>query len=254
MVRGLDKWKQHFAAYTSNYVLIGGAACNLLEEEYAQNPRATKDMDLILVVEVLNADFGKHFWDFIKQGKYTSRQRGENKHEYYRFMNPEDMTYPKQLELFSRKAGLLQLPEDARIEPLHIEDDLSSLSAILMDDDYYNFTIEHSILLDEIHIANIESLICLKAKAYNDLYARKNAGENVDSRDIEKHKKDVFRLAAMMTEDATFELPVTIKADLQQFCSTVADNLPNADFMKSIGLSEMNSGFLLDIMRKSFSL
>ena len=254
MLRGLDKWKEHFVGYANNYVLIGGAACNLLEEEYAQNPRATKDLDLILVVEVLSADFGRRFWDFIRLGKYTSRQRGENKHEYYRFMNPEDVTYPKQVELFSRKAGLLQLPEDARIEPIHIEDDLSSLSAILMDDDYYNFTIEHSILFDEIHIANIEALICLKAKAYNDLYARKNAGEKVDGRDIEKHKKDVFRLAAMIAEDAVFELPVAMKADLQQFCGTVADNLPNADFMKSNGLTGMNSSSLLDVVRKSYSL
>ena len=61
MLRGLDKWKEYFAAYANNYVLIGEAACNLLEEEYAQNPRATKDLDLILVVEFLSADFGRRF-------------------------------------------------------------------------------------------------------------------------------------------------------------------------------------------------
>ena len=66
-------------------------------------------------------------------------------------MNPKDVTYPKQVKLFSRKA-VLQFPEDTRIEPIHFEDDLSSLSAILMDYDYYNFTIVHCILFDEIHI------------------------------------------------------------------------------------------------------
>ena len=254
MVRGLEKWKEHFAAYADNYVLIGGAACNLLEEEYAQNPRATKDLDLILVVEVLNAEFGRRFWDFVKQGGYRSRQRIDDKHECYRFMNPEDVAYPKQLELFSRKAGLLQLPEEARIEPIHIEDGLSSLSAILMNDDYYNFTIEHSILSDGIHIANVEALICLKARAYNDLRARKEAGEVVDGRDIEKHKKDVFRLAAMIPADSVYALPETLKDDLEQFCDSVADNLPNADFMKSIGLPGMDCDVLLDIVRRSFSI
>ena len=51
--------------------MIGGAACHWYEEEYAQNPRATKDLDLILVVEALSAEFGLKFWEFIKAGRYS---------------------------------------------------------------------------------------------------------------------------------------------------------------------------------------
>lgn len=251
MVRGLDIWKKYFAEYAGNYVLIGGAACNLLEEEYAQNPRATKDLDLILVVEALDADFGNQFWNFIKQGKYTSRQRGEKKHEYYRFMNPEDDNFPKQIEIFARKVGLLSLPEDARLEPIHIEDDLSSLSAILMEDDYYNFTIEHSFLYEGIHIANIEALICLKAKAYNDLSDRRSNGEKIDSRDIEKHKKDVLRLAVMIPGDANYDIPATLRDDVELFCSRISGSLPNADFMKSTGLGGVESKEIVDVIYKS---
>ena len=36
MVRGLDIWKEYFANYTSNYVLIGGAACYWHEEVRAR--------------------------------------------------------------------------------------------------------------------------------------------------------------------------------------------------------------------------
>ena len=151
-------------------------------------------MDLILVVESLSAEFGVKFWDFIKEGRYSSRQRGEDKHEYYRFMNPEDKRYPQQVELFSRQVDGLQLPEEARLEPIHIEDGVSSLSAILMDDAYYHFTIEHSTVYEGIHLANVEALICLKAKAFMDLQNRKNRGDNIDSDKIEKHKKDVIRL------------------------------------------------------------
>lgn len=69
-------------------MLIGGAACNLLEEELNMNPRATKDLDLVLVVEALTPDFGARLWDFIKSSNYTGRNKGENefKHEYYRFI------------------------------------------------------------------------------------------------------------------------------------------------------------------------
>lgn len=53
-----------------------------------------------------------------------------------------------------------------------------------MDEDYYRFTIEHSLQEDGAHIANIESLICLKSKAFFDLSLRKAKGESVDSKHI----------------------------------------------------------------------
>ena len=52
MVTGIERWKEYFNDYKDQYVLIGGAACNLLEEELDMNPRATKDLDLVLVVEI----------------------------------------------------------------------------------------------------------------------------------------------------------------------------------------------------------
>lgn len=63
MVRGLEKFKEYFAEYEANYVIIGGAACDLYEENFAQIPRATKDIDVILVVEALSAAFVAKFWD-----------------------------------------------------------------------------------------------------------------------------------------------------------------------------------------------
>ena len=47
MVIGIDRWKEFFKDYKDKYVLIGGAACNLLEEEFDMTPRATKDLDLV---------------------------------------------------------------------------------------------------------------------------------------------------------------------------------------------------------------
>ena len=76
-----------------------------------------------------------------------------------------------------------------------------------MDNDYYSFTIEHSRNIEDIHIANPEALICLKAKAYIEMLERNEKGEQVDNRDIEKHKKDIFRLVAMLPQDSHFNLP-----------------------------------------------
>ena len=254
MVRGLDQWKEYFAEYADNYVLIGGAACHWYEEEYAQNPRATKDLDLILVVESLSAEFGVRFWDFIKEGRYSSRQKGENKHEYFRFMNPEDKRFPQQIELFSRNTGGLQLPEEARLEPIHIEDGISSLSAILMDDAYYYFTIEHCKVYEGVHLANVEALICLKAKAFLDLKNRKNSGDIIDSDKIEKHKRDVIRLTALLSGDSVFEIPELLKKDIADFCSSVQHDLPNKDFMKSAGLGNLNAEGLIASLKRIMNL
>ena len=45
MVRGFDKFREQFRAYAGQYVLIGGAACDLLMEEAGLDFRATKDLD-----------------------------------------------------------------------------------------------------------------------------------------------------------------------------------------------------------------
>lgn len=45
---GLDIFKEYFRDYQSQYVLIGGAACDLIFEEQGNAFRATKDLDLVL--------------------------------------------------------------------------------------------------------------------------------------------------------------------------------------------------------------
>lgn len=254
MVRGIDIFKEFFKDYDDNYVIIGGTACEIHEELYAQTPRATKDIDIILIVEALSSDFVSRFWEFVKLGGYAERSKGVNdkvepKHEYFRFMKPANSNYPYQVELFSRNLGLMNFPEGARITPIPTDEDLSSLSAILMDNDYYHFTIGHSSLEDDVHIANIESLICLKCKAFLDLSNRKSLGESVDSKHIEKHKKDVIRLAAMLAPSSKYALPDTLMKDVKEFCEKVMEELPNADFLKSAGLNHVTSEQIVKQLR-----
>jgi hypothetical protein len=257
MVRGIEKFKDFFAGYEDNYVIIGGTACEVHEEIYAQNPRATKDIDIILIVEVLSSDFVAKFWEFVKVAGYVSRNKGtgegKQRHEYYRFKEPSAPKFPYQVELFSRNPGLVNFPEDAHITPVPVDEDLSSLSAILMDDDYYNFTIAHSRLEYGVHIANIESLICLKCKAYLEMLGRKDNGEQVDGRHIAKHKKDVFRLAAMLSPADIHTVPDTLKKDIDGFCGSVKDELPNADFFKSAGLKDVTAEQLLKQLKDNFT-
>lgn len=75
MVRGLDVFNNYFRQHSNNYVIIGGTACDIIIDEAGFIPRTTKDIDIILIVEVLNSNFVKQFWHFIDDGKYQQREK-----------------------------------------------------------------------------------------------------------------------------------------------------------------------------------
>lgn len=67
MVKGIDSFKNWFQGYEEQYVIIGGTACDILMTNEELSFRTTKDIDLVLIVEALNADFGRKFWEYVKQ-------------------------------------------------------------------------------------------------------------------------------------------------------------------------------------------
>ena len=147
-MEGLEKFKEAFEAFADNYVIIGGTACNIIMTGTAVRPRATHDIDMIVVVEKMTPDFAARFWQFVREAGYRPERRKSvegqaPKYELYRFLdgNPG---YPEMIELLSRHPDILCEPQGFLIEPLPVDADISSLSAIIMDDDFYHFTINHS--------------------------------------------------------------------------------------------------------------
>ena len=130
------------------------------------------------------------------------------------------------IELFTRKLDAIQLPEDAVLTPLPMDEDISSLSAILLDDDYYEF-------VDGVTVLDAAYLIPFKAKAWMDLADRKAAGEHVDSKNIKKHKNDVFRLTELIDPTAKVVAPQGVYADIQEFVQRMKNE--NVD-IKQLGL------------------
>jgi len=255
MVRGLDKFSSHFEAYKACYVVIGGVACDTHFEDQGLIFRATKDVDVVLVVEAIDARFIASFWEFIKEGEYEKKQVSEDGRKYYRFIRPQNEYYPMQLELFSRKPDLIPEWPDMTITPIPADEELSSLSAILMDDAYYHFTIENSRDVNGARIAESEALICLKAKAYLDLTRRKGAGELIDSKNISKHKNDVFRLAAILRGDSVVEAPDSIKNDLQDFISLIKEEKPDLKtIFRNMGIVPLEAQELLGQLQAVFRL
>ena len=103
------------------------------------------------------------------------------------------------IEIFSRNPDFIILEDDAVLTPLLIDDEISSLSAILLNEAYYELLKTGQKMVDGIPVLSPTCLIPFKAKAWLDLKERKLNGEQVDSKNIKKHKNDVFRLALLIT-------------------------------------------------------
>lgn len=192
MVSGIESFKEHFKDYTDCYTVIGGAACDILMTEADQDFRATKDIDMILILEDRYQEFASVFWDYIREGGYKCGWKNNPDMHFYRFTEPK-AGYPVQIELFSRTPDY-HLEWEEGIVPIYIDDDTSSLSAILLNTEYYQFMLEGRSVISNVCVLNAEYLIPFKMFALLDLNRRKKAGEHVDEKNIKKHKNDVFRL------------------------------------------------------------
>ena len=74
-VRGMDTFIEYFKDHREAFVLIGGAACDLWFAEQELAFRATKDLDVLLVLENLNAEFIARFRAFIENVGYEVKSR-----------------------------------------------------------------------------------------------------------------------------------------------------------------------------------
>ena len=217
MVLGIERFKEWFRDYEDHYAIIGGTACDLLMAEEGLDFRGTKDIDLVLIVEAINPEFGRRFWEFVRNAGYEHRNKSTGQPQFYRFSHPTEADYPFMIELFSRRVDAIVLPEDAVLTPLPLDEDISSLSAILLDDNYYQLLRSGTVVVDGVTVLGAAYLIPFKAKAWLDLTARKANGENVDSKNIRKHKNDVFRLSALLTPGTQITVNQAVWNDLQAF-------------------------------------
>lgn len=151
MVTGIDSFKEWFKGFEEQYVIIGGTACDILMTEEGMDFRATKDIDLVLIVEAISADFGRAFWGYVKAAGYRH---------------------------------------------------------------------------------------CNKAKAWIDLSDRKASGEHVDSKNIRKHKNDVFRLTELIDSSIPIPAPASVRDDIHIFVSRMAGEEVDLKQLDIVGRSK----------------
>lgn len=256
-MQGLDKFREYMSGFRSHYVVIGGVATVLTLEDRGLPARATKDVDMIIICQPESKFYMKRFWEFVKAGGYKlwKPDDEEDTHPcFYRFIKPDNREFPIQVELFSKVPEYVEVPEDVHIVHIPMEGYTSSFSAIIMDEAYYDFAVTHSEIVGDIRILKPEALIVLKAVAFLENQRLKEKGDPVDQKDIDKHKKDVYRLAYVFNGSERFEVNDTIKERLRSFVSEVEKNpIDGKNMMRGQGIPAMSmmdfSGLLRDIFR-----
>ncbi len=251
MVTGIDSFKAWFKNSEEQYAIIGGTACDILMTEEGLDFRATKDIDLVLIIEAVDANFGKKFWEYVRQAGYKHCNKSLGVPQFYRFSNPISNKYPAMIELFTRRLDAIQLPEDAVLTPLPMDEDISSLSAILLNDDYYEFLKKGKVTVDGVSVLDAAYLIPFKAKAWMDLTDCKVAGKHVDSKNIKKHKNDVFRLTELIDPNAKIVAPEGVYADIQEFVQRMKNETVD---VKQLGLVGRTKEIILEEIKTMYEI
>lgn len=251
MVNGFTKFKEYFQGFKNQYVIIGGTACDLIMENEELPFRATKDIDIVLIVESITAEFGKQFWEYVKEAGYEHLNKSTGKAQFYRFTSPKNKEYPYMIEIFSRNPDFIVLKDDAILTPLPIDEEISSLSAIILNESYYELLKSGQIMIDDIPVLRPTCLIPFKAKAWLDLNERKKNGEHVDSKNIKKHKNDVFRLAQLITNDTRQILSKEIADDMEAFLIAM-ENEPLD--LKSIDVRGNDKNKMIRLLHQCYGL
>ena len=249
MVKGIENFRAFFSQYQDQYVLIGGTACDLLFEDFGGTFRPTKDIDMVLIIESLTSAFGIAFWEFIKTGKYQNRQKSTGVSQYYRFDKPEDADFPSMIELFSRTAFI---PEDTDVycTPIHIDDEISSLSAILLDSDYYELLQHGKSTVSDVVVLSTEYLILFKAKAWLDLSGKIKENPGIGRRNVKKHMGDIIQLSTMLTGNETPNISVGVKSDMRQFLSVLKERSAE---LNTPEVSDLSIEQLVEVLEKVYA-
>ena len=231
MVRGIEVFRDRLAAFRDSFIVIGGTACDLNLQSYG-GFRRTRDIDMIVVTEAVDAAFADALHAFLREGGYECYVSRDRKPHYYRFMSPKDPAFPAQIEMLSHT--LLPEHPERPFTPISLDEGIRSLSAIVLDPDYYEYAKAHRDFSWGVPCLTVEALVVFKCAAYLNLRAdRERDPASVRSEDLNKHRNDVFRLLGSLPEESRFDLPEPIRRRTAEFAALFAADSEEWDAIRA---------------------
>ena len=229
-------FQESFKEYQDYYVLIGGTATSIVLDAHGFESRTTKDYDMVIIDHLKDKAFYHTLIHFLEMGEYIGSQLEESP-QLFRFTTKKS-GFPEMIELFSILPEY-PLKKFSRETPLHFAEE-ASLSALLLDKDYYQLLVNEKEIIAEYSVLSNRGLIVFKAKAWLDMVEKSKQGERGLSKKIKKHLNDIARLTMLLhEEDALSKINTsnTIVKDMErfiQFLSSETHSIPqNEDIVLS---------------------
>ena len=91
------------------------------------------------------------------------------------------------------------------------------------------------VVVNGVTVLDAAHLIPFKAKAWLDLTERKAKGEHVDSKNIKKHKNDVFRLTELIDPTSKIVAPYGVYTDIQEFIQRMKNENVDIEHLGLVG-------------------
>ncbi len=215
---------------------------------------------MVLLLKAKAPGFFTRFWEYIREGKYDLKRRAdEETTKLFRFERPgAGMDFPKKIELLTGIPDL-EIPSDIRIVHLEAGDGRYSLSAILLQDDYYNLVVTGGAeTRNGMPTVRPDVLAALKAKAHLNLLKEKRMGLFVSAHDLAKHRNDVFQLAYLFRGRYEGELAQNVKKDMTEFLNLYSESNVEwkeiQDHLRAFGMQTRAPTELLQLMRNYFGI
>lgn len=244
---GLGHFQDYFDDLREHYVVIGGFATVMLLDRYLDgHGKATTDIDLVLI-STNNTQMSQRLKQYIKDGGYTIQRGTLGQYSYFRFKEPKAERFARELEIFASNENNIELDDDQRIIPIDPEDGLYSLSAIMLDSEYFEM-IKNNIQKGlRAPCTNTQATMMLKMSAFRDLKAR---GDDK----YKKHRRDILKLVQTLTGEEKIVLVGRMIEDFDSFVAHLTQEVDDK-MLKDITQSRIsNKGEILDMLKEVFVL
>ncbi|XUA21486.1 hypothetical protein ACQVA2_21935 (plasmid) [Citrobacter sp. OP27] len=231
---------EYMRDFGEEYILIGGNACALQFEKLDVIFRATLDLDIVLVTESTRPEFYSRLTEFLEENNYEGKRfRGSNRGgSAYRFILPGEMRgqgLPVQIELFAKKPEYFDETKSSKlhITPIEAGEGISNFSAMLLDDDIYQYIRDSRESVRGITTVNLPCLFGLKSVAWHNNQTLQDEGEAIDDDTIFKHPADMLRIVSVVDAQEVL-YPTAIFESLQRS----SEMMQEADVRARIPLSD----------------
>ena len=216
---GLSHFQKYCKEFDEQYVVVGGfATIMLLDEELGEgHGKATFDIDLVLLTNN-SVELAQRIKQYITDGKYDIQVGEKEQYKYYRFNNPKEENFAKEIELFASNENKLELDDKQRILPIDPEEGLYSLSAIMLDPEYFEMIKNNVNKSGAAPCTNTQATIMLKMSAFYDLKKREDKKKK-------KHRRDILKLSLLLTGEEEIKLVGRMKEDFDSFIQHLKEEL-----------------------------